>query len=120
MGQYLGFDAGDSNLYRYVNNAPTNATDPSGQQDVERLLRDSQVMDSFSDAQVKKLMALDGALDAKSTRLSELVPSDKNRLLGPLGSTEPRPQGSEKRAQALLIEARSRARKETGSTRRRR
>lgn len=26
----LGFDAGDSNLYRYVNNAPTNATDPSG------------------------------------------------------------------------------------------
>jgi RHS repeat-associated protein len=26
----LGFDAGDSNLYRYVNNSPTNATDPSG------------------------------------------------------------------------------------------
>ena len=26
----LGFDAGDSNLYRYVNNAPTDATDPSG------------------------------------------------------------------------------------------
>jgi RHS repeat-associated protein len=29
----LGFDAGDSNLYRYVNNGPTNATDPSGLQD---------------------------------------------------------------------------------------
>ena len=28
----MGFDAGDSNLYRYVNNAPTNATDPSGEQ----------------------------------------------------------------------------------------
>ena len=28
----LGFDAGDSNLYRYVNNGPTNGTDPSGQQ----------------------------------------------------------------------------------------
>jgi RHS repeat-associated protein len=27
----LGFDAGDSNLYRYVNNAPTNETDPSGE-----------------------------------------------------------------------------------------
>ena len=27
----LGFDAGDSNLYRYVNNAPTNHTDPSGE-----------------------------------------------------------------------------------------
>jgi RHS repeat-associated protein len=26
----LGFDAGDSNLYRYVNNGPTLATDPSG------------------------------------------------------------------------------------------
>jgi RHS repeat-associated protein len=26
----LGFDAGDSNLYRYVKNAPTDASDPSG------------------------------------------------------------------------------------------
>ena len=26
----MGFDAGDSNLYRYVNNSPTLATDPSG------------------------------------------------------------------------------------------
>ncbi len=26
----LGFDAGDSNLYRYVNNAPANDADPSG------------------------------------------------------------------------------------------
>jgi RHS repeat-associated protein len=26
----LGFDAGDSNLYRYVNNGPPGATDPSG------------------------------------------------------------------------------------------
>ena len=29
----MGFDAGDSNLYRYVHNAPTNATDPSGMAD---------------------------------------------------------------------------------------
>jgi len=28
----LGFDAGDSNLYRYVNNGPTGASDPSGLQ----------------------------------------------------------------------------------------
>jgi hypothetical protein len=28
----LGFDAGDSNLYRYVNNAPSNSADPSGLQ----------------------------------------------------------------------------------------
>jgi hypothetical protein len=26
----IGFDAGDTNLYRYVNNSPTNFTDPSG------------------------------------------------------------------------------------------
>src|SRR5207302_7499929 len=26
----IGFDAGDSNLYRYVNNRPVDATDPSG------------------------------------------------------------------------------------------
>ncbi len=26
----IGFDAGDPNLYRYVGNSPTNATDPSG------------------------------------------------------------------------------------------
>ncbi len=26
----LGFNAGDTNLYRYVSNGPTNATDPSG------------------------------------------------------------------------------------------
>lgn len=26
----MGFDAGDSNLYRYVHNAPTNYDDPSG------------------------------------------------------------------------------------------
>jgi RHS repeat-associated protein len=35
MGQDpLGFDAGDSNLYRYVNNQPTGATDPSGFQGI--------------------------------------------------------------------------------------
>jgi hypothetical protein len=26
----MGFGAGDSNLYRYVGNSPTNFTDPSG------------------------------------------------------------------------------------------
>ena len=29
----IGFDAGDSNLYRYVNNQPTDRTDPSGLDD---------------------------------------------------------------------------------------
>src|SRR5262245_2655320 len=31
--QPCGFAAGDTNLYRYVGNAPTNATDPSGLKD---------------------------------------------------------------------------------------
>ena len=32
----MGLSAGDSNLYRYVNNAPTNATDPSGLWKIDR------------------------------------------------------------------------------------
>ena len=32
----LGFDAGDSNLYRYVNNGPATVTDPSGSYEVYR------------------------------------------------------------------------------------
>ena len=49
----MGFDAGDSNLYRYVNNAPTRWTDPSGKEalqglNVEQFLKlspaDQQVM----------------------------------------------------------------------------
>jgi len=32
----LGFDAGDSNLYRYVNNGPANSTDPTGLQAWDR------------------------------------------------------------------------------------
>jgi RHS repeat-associated protein len=33
----MGFAAGDSNLYRYVNNAPTNGTDPSGMQSLPEI-----------------------------------------------------------------------------------
>jgi uncharacterized protein RhaS with RHS repeats len=42
VGRFLSedpieFDAGDSNLYRYVGNSPTNRTDPSGLQKAEGL-----------------------------------------------------------------------------------
>ena len=30
----MGFDAGDFNLYRYVNNSPLNGTDPTGEQTI--------------------------------------------------------------------------------------
>ncbi len=33
----IGFAAGDSNLYRYVGNSPTNATDPNGLQSVAQI-----------------------------------------------------------------------------------
>jgi RHS repeat-associated protein len=36
----LGFDAGDSNLYRYVNNNPANASDPSGNLETPGFYRD--------------------------------------------------------------------------------
>lgn len=39
----MGFSAGDSNLYRYVNNRPTFETDPSGLQD--RWENDPRVFD---------------------------------------------------------------------------
>ncbi len=51
----LGFDAGDSNLYRYVNNRPTGVTDPSG------LFGDSP---NFGLLQVKDVIA-DGIKEAK-------------------------------------------------------
>jgi RHS repeat-associated protein len=42
----LGFDAGDSNLYRYVNNRPTVETDPSGE---ELLAWDDYTKDQYLD-----------------------------------------------------------------------
>ncbi len=41
----LGFDAGDSNLYRYANNAPMNGTDPSGNWTVSGMLADVRQSD---------------------------------------------------------------------------
>ncbi|MGF1583246.1 MAG: RHS repeat-associated core domain-containing protein [Gemmataceae bacterium] len=39
----LGFEAGYSNLYRYVNNQPTNAIDPSGLDTLRILLRQKKL-----------------------------------------------------------------------------
>ena len=51
------FNAGDSNLYRYVNNAPTNATDPSGlfsKQVNQPFAVPKQTMDAFFAKEQKK------------------------------------------------------------------
>jgi RHS repeat-associated protein len=39
----IGFAGGDENLYRYVGNGPTNATDPSGLQEIESLKGDLEI-----------------------------------------------------------------------------
>jgi hypothetical protein len=53
-----GFTAGDSNLYRYVGNDPTNATDPTG------LIIDKEALDAINFA--KELIKANGAQAAES------------------------------------------------------
>ena len=43
----IGFAAGDANLYRYVGNGPTNATDPSGLQEKPDLSPDPVLSDKY-------------------------------------------------------------------------
>ena len=51
----LGYAAQDENLYRYVRNAPTNASDPQGEQAVNTPHRDEEFF-SLPQAQLKSLM----------------------------------------------------------------
>lgn len=60
----LGFAAGDANLYRYVGNHPTNATDPSG-------LWEKGGNDAFWKTDSGKLLA--GQLDAAEKHILEMV-----------------------------------------------
>src|SRR5262249_477681 len=59
----LGFDAGDSNLYRYVNNGPTNAMDESG---LQVALPNAEI---------------DGAIEGKAKWLNKNFELDNNGLL---------------------------------------
>src|SRR5262249_47908031 len=64
----LGFDAGDSNLYRYVNNGPTAATDPSGFQEYDRWARAQQNINDQKSG---------GNKSEAQLRLKELVESER-------------------------------------------
>jgi RHS repeat-associated protein len=64
-----GFDAGDSNLYRYVNNAPTNATDPSGMIDFASLV---------PIAALEIMLELDKARAANAQRIVDLAINTSN------------------------------------------
>jgi RHS repeat-associated protein len=52
----IGFAGGDSNLYRYVGNSPTNATDPSGTVSVLIYVNTSDMPSSFNIERVEELM----------------------------------------------------------------
>lgn len=48
----MGFDAGDANLYRFVDNDPTNATDPTG---LYLVTKDKQALNAFLNRDLKAL-----------------------------------------------------------------
>ena len=50
-GMPLGFEAGDANLYRYVNNGPTHSTDPSGLQ---------QIRDPWDGEEIRRALDISG------------------------------------------------------------
>src|SRR5581483_2439873 len=75
----LGFDAGDSNLYRYVNNRPTSFTDPSGlEREFEAEYR------QFLREREKSAMAQKGPPPSYEQWLA-----DRNAVLGIKTSTSP-------------------------------
>src|SRR6516225_109673 len=63
----LGFDAGDSNLYRYVNNEPTSISDPTGQEpdfvesSVRRWLKGDRVVQEYK-FKIPKAIATEGGV----------------------------------------------------------
>jgi hypothetical protein len=76
----LGFDAGDSNLYRYVNNQPTISTDPSGLQPGNTpTLKDVRNLKKLVIADFQKI--LDGYTSATKAGASPISDESKAGLL---------------------------------------
>src|SRR5262249_34239504 len=70
----MGFNAGDSNLYRYVNNPPTNAIDPSGLQPAyNQAGADKLVTEAFDlfkkSAEAMDLYKTGGVKDVKAKKM---------------------------------------------------
>jgi len=58
----LGFEAGDANLYRYVGNGPTDATDPTGLQEKLKFFPNQIDKDKDSNTESKKQLDKDKKL----------------------------------------------------------
>jgi hypothetical protein len=74
----IGFAAGDANLYRYVHNGPTNATDPSG---LAERLRDTVTYKTAGGVE-KKATILVNTNDTKKYQISFQVYVPKGQELG--------------------------------------
>jgi uncharacterized protein RhaS with RHS repeats len=75
----LGFEAGDDNLYRYVGNSPTDATDPSGlaKKDDEKMVEVKNLREITRNEvvfQVSALIYSDGSLTIKVKEAPGLTP----------------------------------------------
>ncbi len=79
----LGFDAGDTNLYRYVNNAPTMAVDPSGLEllttNVESAEKAKKILEKATGVKIKIIPLPNPKKDWNGPRVSfYLVPASKD------------------------------------------
>ena len=73
----LGFDAGDTNLYRYVFNSPTNYTDPTGllvEGLYDRQTGTLTLWDTDGNSPPITIDAFSGALDGKNNPALENIP----------------------------------------------
>jgi RHS repeat-associated protein len=68
----LGFDAGDANLYRYVKNAPTRSTDPTGRGPLEEQKKKDikKTLDDYKDT-VKDAIAEEKKRDEFNMKLDK-------------------------------------------------
>jgi RHS repeat-associated protein len=70
----MGFAAGDANLYRYVGNAPTNATDPSGLKHAWNTIANDAVYQTYLNNYIpSELVLLGGALNDVADSYKQLA-----------------------------------------------